>query len=382
MRWDDDTQADRHISRGHYDVTFEADYVTFEQRHTSLIASLSVSFHPVFLLTHVLGSFIVASHLNCLTLDTTNYDIDRLVQMDPVEMLRQATIIKQRFLGDALLSTIDEMSQDNNSYGLQDGSISTEQTRLIASRGIGVVLGPIFLILSIAAASLLFLVSNGRRPLDLRMDPSKISTAASLLRDAATTGGFNNLDRATAEEIEAALAESMFSLRDGQLLDQFGKAVMSTQLERASPSPERPRSTDWRPFTLRRRAGFVLTLYLSCVLAALATVYVRSKRQPLYETAFVYSSDIKFGETNLTTMATYSIIPTLIAVGIKLWWTTIDSAYRRLTPFLTMVISARSRSAKSPCISYVTLPIAWIAIVVAQRRHWLLFMVTFGTLTS
>jgi hypothetical protein len=33
-------------------------------------------------------------------------------------------------------------------------------------------------------------------------------------------------------------------------------------------------------------------------------------------------------------------------------------------------------------IIYVTTPIAWITIVAAKRRHWLLFVVTFGALTS
>ncbi|OSS47468.1 hypothetical protein B5807_07186 [Epicoccum nigrum] len=61
---------------------------------------------------------------------TRNYDVDHLMQMDPVEMTRQATIVKQRFLGEALLSTIDEMTQENSSYTFQ-GSITTEQVRLI-----------------------------------------------------------------------------------------------------------------------------------------------------------------------------------------------------------------------------------------------------------
>lgn len=310
---------------------------------------------------------------------TRDNDVDRLMQMDPVEMVRQATVIKQRFLGEALLSTIDETYQKNSSHTVR-GSITTEQVRLIVSRGVGIVMGSIFLVLSIASAILLLLVSNDRRPLYLRMDPSQSSTAASLLRDAATTGRFNDLDRATAEGIESALVDRVFSLHDGHLKDRTDEAAMSNQLERISSSSEKLRSADWRPFILRRRAGFILTLYLSCILAAFVTVYTLSKRKPLYQAAFVYS--IELGKANVTTLATYSIIPTLIAVGTKLWWTTIDRAYRRLTPFLTMVSSASLRSAKSPCISYVTLPIAWITVVAAQRRHWLLFIVTFGTLTS
>jgi hypothetical protein len=303
------------------------------------------------------------------------------MQMDPVEMSRRATIIKQRFLGEAVLSTVDEIIQKNNFHTFQ-GLRTTEQVRMVVSRGVGIVMGLIFLALSIAAASLLLLVRNGRRPLYLRMDPSQSFAAASLLRDAATTSCFNDLDRATAKEIESALAAKVFLLHDGQLKDQTDKAVTTTRLEWPSSGSERSRSADWRPIALRQRAGSLFTLHLSCILAALATVYVLSKRKPLYEATFVYSSDINLGKANITTLAPYSIIPTVIAVSVKLWWTTIDSAYRRLTPLLSMAISASPRSSKSPCISYVTTPIAWITIVAAKRRHWLLFVVTFGALTS
>ena len=74
---------------------------------------------------------------------TKDNDVDSLMQMDPVEVVRQATIIKQRFLGEARLSTINEMYQENSSHTLR-GSITTEQVRLIASRGVGIVMGSIF----------------------------------------------------------------------------------------------------------------------------------------------------------------------------------------------------------------------------------------------
>lgn len=70
----------------------------------------------------------------------------------------------------------------------------------------------------------------------------------------------------------------------------------------------------------------------------------RKPIDPLYRSAFVYVSDIKVGSLNITTLAPYSTVPTLVAVGIKLWWATMDSASRRLTPFLAMAKSPAPKS--------------------------------------
>jgi hypothetical protein len=91
----------------------------------------------------------------------------------------------------------------------------------------------------------------------------------------------------------------------------------------------------------------------------------------------VYQGNISLGNYRLS-FAPYNIIPTLIAVLFKLCWGTVDSAFRRLTPVLHML--KRPQRAQTSIVSYLSIPIAWITIVAARNKHWLLVIVTFGAL--
>jgi hypothetical protein len=310
-----------------------------------------------------------------------NYSVERLMQMDSGTMAAQATIIKQRFLGEMLLDSVSQLSHDNKTRPIK-ASVSTNQDRLVVSGAIGIAMGLTFIALAIAAISLSLLAHPRRRPLSLRTDPSESSTAASLLQERDTATRFKDLDRATAEEIESALRDEAFFLHDGILRKMTPGIITSRRSSESSTTPELQKASDWRPFELRWAAGLPLVVYLSCIVAALIAVYVSSQKRPLYQAAFVYSPEISLGKLNITALAPYSIVPTLIAVGVKLWWSTIDDSYRRLTPFIAMATSSKLKKFRSPSMSYITLPILWISVVAAKRRHWLLCIVTLGALGS
>jgi Protein of unknown function (DUF3433) len=362
-----------------------------------------------------------------------NYSIDHIMQMDPNELSRQAGTIKQQFLGEVLLSSFSDLSGATNLNTKPfEASVTVQQPRLLVDLGIGITMGVFLLLLAVAAASLVFLTRLSKRPLELLQDPNKASAAALILHETNASACFKNLDKAKLSEMDTALRENLFLMRRGKLIRVDDNQAEATQVHdnqadndqpHDSPGEDNPAdgnptnddnpslrtssvttlddskpkrswlccgtalsnkaNRDWRPFIFWRRAGAMLVVFLSAIIASLIAVYAVSRVRPLYQSAFVYEPDIKLGNTKILSLAPYSIFPTLLAVIIKLWWSSIDDTYRRLTPFLAMVNQSSTPKASSGAsLSYITTPILWISILALRKGHWLLAIVSFGALTS
>jgi hypothetical protein len=147
---------------------------------------------------------------------TQNYSVEGLMRMNPTAMAAQATVIKQRFLGEVLLNAVSQPGPEIKTRSIK-GSVTAEQVRLVVSLGLGITLGLTFIALAIAAISLSLLTHPSRRPLSLRTDPSESSTAASMLQDRATATHFDNLDRGTAKDIDSALRDEVSCRRTKKL---------------------------------------------------------------------------------------------------------------------------------------------------------------------
>lgn len=76
-----------------------------------------------------------------------------------------------------------------------------------------------------------------------------------------------------------------------------------------------------------------------------------SKETGKYQAALVYQNGALFGDHRFS-IAPYSIVPTLIAVILKLCWATLDSTVRRLAPFLQML--KRPQKAPHSMVSYLS----------------------------
>ena len=323
-----------------------------------------------------------------------NYSVDGLMRTDPARLAQRAAIIKQRFLGEVLLSHFSVLIDENNMSPLQ--SLITEQrSRLVVDLAIGITLGLVFCLLAGAASSLAFLVTLRRRPLQLVQDPQKSFAAALSLNDSNSSICFKNLDRASSTVLTTTLEDQTFAIRNGRLLQTENDSGASSPKIKTSSSfvtkcvwfSRRKRTStirilDWRPFNLKRRSGALLLVFLMGVVAALLAIYCVSRERPLYQSAFIYRSDFRVGNVRVTALAPYSIIPTLVAIGIKLWWATVDSAHRRLAPFLAMSRSSTPKASGGAALSYITTPIFLITLSAVRNGHWLLALVTFGTLTS
>lgn len=84
---------------------------------------------------------------------------------------------------------------------------------------------------------------------------------------------------------------------------------------------------------------------------------------------------------NSTTLAPYSILPTLLALGVKLWLGAIGDNLKLLQPYVSMVRGPVPVS-KSVLAEYVNTPIAMISAKALRNSHWILAFVGFGALAA
>lgn len=386
-------EAQRPMTASYLDTRdFENEFIR-QTGATHLHPSLQPSFDNVTLqrLDGALGNFEGPALLLAIG---NNYSVDGLMQMDPIRLAKRAAIIKQRFLGEVLLSQFSDLASDNKTVSTQT-LVTERHSRLVVNLAIGIILGLVFYLLAGAAASLAFLATLKERPLQLMQDPQKSVTAALLLSGSKTSTYFQGMDGGSSKEIAVALEDQSFSLNAGRL-ESIDRDSDSPGLSTRNPSLPPIKRTwlgrrkrvstdsglDWRPFNLKKRSGALLFLVLMSVTATLVAVYCVSKQRPLYQSIPLYRSDLNLGDIRLATIAPYSIVPTLVAVGLKLWWATIDSAYRRLAPLVTMTRVSGPKASNGVALSYVTTPIIWITHLALRNGHWLLAVVTFSTLTS
>lgn len=321
-----------------------------------------------------------------------NYSVDSFFGTDAKDIAREASVVKQRFLGEVLLSGFTQMAQANQVENVPV-AVTQQRTRLTMDLGLGITVGLLFILLAFAAAGLSALASLNKRPLHLMADPSKASTAAMSLSDKDTCQTFSSLDQARSKDLKMAIGHHSYAQRDGSLVCTDANKTLSVagttssnHSFHGSAAPghktKRDANQDWRPFTLKKRSGSMLVLFLVCVMVALVAVFVVSLSRPLYQAAFVYESDLNLGKVTVTKLAPYSIIPTLIAVALKLWWGTIDNTHRRLAPFITMAKQPAPQVSDAATTSFVETAVAFVTIKALKKKYWLLALVTFGSLMS
>lgn len=73
-------------------------------------------------------------------------------------------------------------------------------------------------------------------------------------------------------------------------------------------------------------------------------------------------------------------VVTALAVCIKLAWSTFETDIRMMEPYY--ILSKRHAAAKTLVLDYTAMPFAWVAIRALLNKHWLVFLVGFGTVLS
>ena len=140
----------------------------------------------------------------------------------------------------------------------------------------------------------------------------------------------------------------------------------------AHPSPH-----DWRPAILRRWTGVGLIMLFLALIICIGVLFAFSRGPGLYESAFVYQLNVSIFKSPVATLAPYSIVPTLVAVTVSLWWGSLEATFRRLQPFVTMTKEPTAISCGAT-LSYASSYLLWAVAKAISKRHWVLALVCMG----
>lgn len=135
---------------------------------------------------------------------------------------------------------------------------------------------------------------------------------------------------------------------------------------------------DQQPILLRGWMGPLFLLFLLALVGALVALYITSIRGGLIQKALVYQFNFTIA-SSLTTFAPYSIIPTVFAVAVKLWFGAIEETFRRLQPFAAMSRTPAPVS-QSVQVAYGGIPAVVTPIKALRNSHWLLALVGLGAI--
>lgn len=128
---------------------------------------------------------------------------------------------------------------------------------------------------------------------------------------------------------------------------------------------------------MRRLGGLLLLSLLTAVFATILVLFVLAHTAGLYQSAFTYESSLLPSQSDLFTFAPYSIVPTLLAVIVALWWDNLDETFRRLQPYVTMAQKALPATPIVGLSYLATHPIGSVAKAL-RSGHWLVALVSAG----
>jgi hypothetical protein len=285
-----------------------------------------------------------------------------------VDLAQDVSRLYQQFFGEMLLLALQSKWIQRET----PGQITMLDRRISVSAGIGLTMSLLFLLLVCFVTLIAYHTRLTRRPLNLHQDPGGIAAAASLMTDHKTRSDFMGTDHVSKGALKARLGDHTFSMEQGKLL------FIDGDIDGTSHSA---RDRDPRPVLLRGWMGPILLATLLALITALFVLFHMSRAKTgIHQSAFVYQLNLDvLGAT--TTMAPYSIVPTLCAVGIKLWFEAIGDVFKRLQPYITMS-KAPTKLPNSVLAEYANTPTPFVSVKAIQHSHWLLVVIGLGALAT
>lgn len=277
-----------------------------------------------------------------------------------------ASKIKQRFFGEAVLAAINQ----NPSVTTNVATILTPRRRILVVEAAAILLEAVLSIQLILLVLLLFSTRPARRPLELSHDPSVTNSVALMV--------MNSEPKALVTKRSSEFNDDTqrFVMKDSQL-----HLRSIDQVELLPQKLSKQKQYQKLTWILSKVGLALLIVLLLMLMVAIGVLYHYAQLQQLHQKAFVYQTSIRIGERSYGSLAPYSVVPTLIAVGIGLWWGVIDTTFRRIQPFVSMAKRAVPQSS-GVALSYASSYLLWASVKALLRRHWLLAIVCSGTFLS
>ncbi|KAI0420768.1 hypothetical protein F5X98DRAFT_391488 [Xylaria grammica] len=292
--------------------------------------------------------------------------------------------IQHRFLAEIFRDTFAQSS--NHAPVSVSGNSITSVRRLVVVPAIAITLEVVIGVQLILLALILTSTRIIRRPLGLKTDPAPVISLARLVAN--DPGGLQrvkNLYNETTKELGNELSNEYYKLVDGEIRLSSNNTASASPINtaRLRDNSRLPRSRDKHRRAVHSDRIFslwalvILSILLTGILIALAILYWRNNTYGLYQTPFVYSIKVSVKGLDLGSVNPASIITTLTAVIVGLWWSSIDTTLRRVQPFLALA-KEPAIGAKGVCVSYRSSYLLWAAYRGAKRRHWVMALVCTG----
>jgi hypothetical protein len=291
------------------------------------------------------------------------------------DILQDAQRLQQQWLGQFLLSR--NLPLETSSKNRLQGQIIFYAQRLTVVEWIGLTIGILMLLSAAAFAVIMHLTRLNKRYLGLKCDPSSIATTASFVTaDHKILALLKGMGKSSEQAISEQLSAIKCRLKNGYLVTQ---AIPSSG--RKSPVKKRfMRRKRTQPIVLRACICVLFLTLLILLVAALVALYRLSQTHKLQKNALVYQWDLNLGKIS-TTLAPFSIIPTAIAVGVKLWYGAFEETTRRLQPLLSINKHPKSIG-HSVAVEYANSPMVFSSYKAFQNFHWILIPIGIGALMT
>lgn len=299
------------------------------------------------------------------------YDYNMTALVNDPNWAVSAAKAKQRYFGEVLQAALTHTGASQKTA--INGEIREVESRVVVQPGAAIALGVLFALSLFLVLTVWWLKQLKYRPLNLTQDPATtVGTACLISGNPLVRSSFQKFKQPNQKDMDEALGDEWFCT------DAYGLCRLNPE---NTIKHNTTQSENGTPALLRLPAILGLILLLATVIIGVAVLYHFAESVGLYEKAFVYQLQVSFLSSGASSIALFSMIPTLIATAIGLWWSAIDDNFRRLTPFLEMS-RENPQLRRGATLSYQASFWLWACTKAMFNKHWLLAILTFGSSLS
>jgi hypothetical protein len=283
----------------------------------------------------------------------------------------QATRAKQRFFGETLHAALTSSTIES---ATESGTEAVFQRRVLVISAIAVTIEAVLGCELLLLLAILFVGRRSRRSLGYPSDPAiAITIARSIANEKNTLMTLSPALEASGKARKTILRQHQFGLTAGHL-EYLGKADLLPK----KPKTSKSKISQPYPGSLRLKNVTAIVSVLLLVVAAIVTLFVISRTMGLYQSGFIYQAEVNLSGWDIEAFNPAALVTTIVAVIISMWWGSIDTASRRMQPYLTLADPTKDGTLGA-FLSYQSVYLLWAAFKAWTNRHKMLMLVCIGT---
>ncbi|KAH7117703.1 hypothetical protein B0J11DRAFT_493408 [Dendryphion nanum] len=333
------------------------------------------------------GLPIVADHAALPLVAMGKYNFTNLLR--DKELGAKIALVRRRLFGEVLQTSL--LQPGASKLEVITGKTTFVERRVVVVKGVGVAIAVFLFLCFLLLIVLSFATRLKSRPLNLRCDPSTVIGVMNAINlNKRSPARWNTWFATSKQQLTTSIKDRRYYINSSEFKEITGTTSTSTStqgsrlLRRWWTGLKRTESgykfnSDWRPRVLRLRILLTFVGLLIAFLLAVTILYSFAGREQLHQRLFVFETNLKFLNGPLSTFAPFSILPTLFAVGIGVWWDALDQVFRSLQPYISMAQLSGTTVSQGPNLTYQYSYWVYAAAKAVKNKHWVLFLVTLGS---